>query len=59
MTGWFFFMLWLGGIVPAYRVERRAGAGVVASAFDALCWVFNAGHELCKMLYISERDERW
>lgn len=59
MTGWFFFMLWLGGISPAYERERQAGRGVGASLFNAVAWVLNVGHKLCKTLYISDRERGW
>lgn len=52
MGDWIVFLVWLGGIAPAYRINR-GHSNAVGSAFDALIWPMGLAQSLIRRLYES------
>lgn len=59
MMDYLAWFVWLGGVIPAYQVERR-WRGAFWSAVSALAWPLGVGHTLCIRLYAPGviRDEQ-
>jgi hypothetical protein len=58
MAGVFFWLLWAGGVGPAYRSNRRHNMGVFRSAFEALAWPFEIGWSIAQNFYENEDWEK-
>lgn len=48
------FCVWMGGVYPAYILERASGATRLSSILDSVFWPFGLGRFLVERFYITD-----